>query len=62
VTDNGEGSYTIPVAWEPAIGGPGLVVSQPDRALVPIGPPATVPPPVVVPMVVPVAHGVPSSW
>jgi hypothetical protein len=38
VTDNGDGSYTIPVSWDPAGAAPGLVVSQPDRPGVPIGP------------------------
>jgi hypothetical protein len=38
VTDNGDGSYSVPVSWDPGSGGPGLVVSQPDRPPVPIGP------------------------
>ena len=38
VTDNGDGSYTVPVTWDPAGGGPGVVVTQPDRGPVPVGP------------------------
>jgi hypothetical protein len=30
--DNGDGSYTVPLAWEPgAADGPGLVIGQPER-------------------------------
>jgi Trypsin-like peptidase domain/von Willebrand factor type A domain len=33
VQDNNDGSYTVPVAWDPASPqGPGVVVGQPDRA------------------------------
>jgi hypothetical protein len=39
VTDNGDGSYTVPVSWDPGRGGPGLIVSQPDRPPVVVGPP-----------------------
>lgn len=39
VADNGDGSYTIPVRWD-AGGSPGLVVSQPGRPPVVLGPPA----------------------
>lgn len=37
VKDNGDGSYTVPVAWDPAAGAPSLVVSQPGRPPVVIG-------------------------
>jgi hypothetical protein len=30
-TDNGDGSYTIPVTWNPASGAPGVTLTQPDR-------------------------------
>lgn len=32
VRDNGDGSYTVPVSWNPSSGdGPGVVIGQPDR-------------------------------
>jgi hypothetical protein len=31
VTDNQDGSYSIPVQWEPATSGPGLIIMQPGR-------------------------------
>jgi hypothetical protein len=41
VVDNGDGSYAVPVSWDPgAPGGPGIVVSQPERDPVPIAPSA----------------------
>ena len=39
VQDNGDGSYTVPVAWDPASGGPSIVVTQPDRPAVVLSPP-----------------------
>lgn len=39
VQDNGDGSYTVPVAWDPASGGPSVVVTQPDRPAVVVSPP-----------------------
>jgi hypothetical protein len=30
-TDNGDGSYTVPVTWDRGSGGPTLVIGQPDR-------------------------------
>jgi hypothetical protein len=33
-TDNGDGSYTIPVTWNPAAGLPGVTLTQPDRPTV----------------------------
>jgi Trypsin-like peptidase domain/von Willebrand factor type A domain len=38
VKDNGDGSYTVPVAWVPAGGTPGVVIGQPDRPPVVVGP------------------------
>jgi hypothetical protein len=38
VKDNGDGSYTVPVSWEPAAGAPGVVIGQPGRPPVVIGP------------------------
>lgn len=43
ITDNGNGSYDIPVGWGPDSGGPGLIVVQPERAPVPITLPAKLP-------------------
>jgi hypothetical protein len=32
IVDNGDGSYTVPIAWNPGSGsGPGLVIGQPNR-------------------------------
>jgi hypothetical protein len=31
VRDNGDGSYTVPVNWDPSAGSPGVVIGQPDR-------------------------------
>src|SRR5260370_32069369 len=32
IVDNGHGSYTVPIAWNPGSGsGPGLVIGQPNR-------------------------------
>ena len=40
VTDNGDGSYDVPVSWDPsAPGAPGVLVTQPGRDAVPIVPP-----------------------
>jgi V8-like Glu-specific endopeptidase len=46
VSDNGDGSYDVPVTWDPdvAVGGPGVVIVQPDRAPVPVAPPPTAAP------------------
>ncbi|MEA2880075.1 MAG: hypothetical protein QOF14_5271 [Hyphomicrobiales bacterium] len=38
VRDNGDGTYTVPVSWDPALGGPGVVVGQPGRPGVVITP------------------------
>ncbi len=44
VRDRGNGSYTVDVAWDPAvIAVPGLVVQQPDRTPVPVTPGKAVP-------------------
>jgi hypothetical protein len=44
VTDNGDGSYDVPVSWDPAApGAPGVLVSQPGRDAVPIVPPGAQP-------------------
>jgi hypothetical protein len=37
--DNGDGTYTIPVAWDPDDGPPGIVIGQPDRPPVVVRPP-----------------------
>lgn len=39
VADNGDGTYDVPVEWA-HVEQPGLVLTQPDAAPVPIGPPA----------------------
>jgi hypothetical protein len=32
IEDNGDGSYTVPVAWDPAmLGRPSITIGQPDR-------------------------------
>lgn len=31
VTDNGDGSYTVPVTWDGSPGGPGVVIGQPGQ-------------------------------
>jgi hypothetical protein len=42
LTDNGDGSYSVPGYWDPtASGAPGVVVSQPGRPGVVLQPPAT---------------------
>jgi Trypsin-like peptidase domain/von Willebrand factor type A domain len=39
VVDNGDGSYSVPVSWDPAVvDGPSVVISQPDRPPVVIAP------------------------
>ena len=38
VQDNGDGSYTVPVAWDPAAGGPGVTIGQPGRPGVVVAP------------------------
>jgi hypothetical protein len=39
VTDNGDGTYTVPVAWDPSSGQePGIVVGQPGRPPAVVGP------------------------
>ena len=43
VTDNGDGTYTVPVAWDPEAGDPGVVVGQPGRPPVVVTPPRTEP-------------------
>ena len=41
VTDNGDGSYSVPVAWDPSVpGAPAVVVTQPGRDPVVLGPTA----------------------
>lgn len=40
VIDNGDGTYTVPVSWDPDQGGPGVVVGQPGRPPVVVGQPA----------------------
>ncbi len=40
IRDNGDGTYTVPVAWNPAVDGPGVIVGQPGRPPVIVGPPA----------------------
>ena len=40
VTDNGDGSYDVPVIWDPGAG-PGISVSQPGRVQVPLTPAGT---------------------
>ncbi|HET9640981.1 MAG TPA: trypsin-like peptidase domain-containing protein [Allosphingosinicella sp.] len=42
-TDNGDGTYTVPVAWDPESGEPGVVVGQPGRPPVVLTPPGTGP-------------------
>jgi hypothetical protein len=37
--DNGDGSYTVPVTWDPGAGGPVVVVGQPGRPPVVLGQP-----------------------
>ena len=37
ITDNGDGSYTAPVTWDPETG-PGIWIAQPGRAPVPLTP------------------------
>ena len=41
--DNGDGSYTVPVTWDPTAGTPGIVVGQPDRPPITISPGGTTP-------------------
>jgi hypothetical protein len=43
VTDRGDGSYFVPISWDPAVGGPGLIVVQAERSPVPIALPAKLP-------------------
>jgi len=43
VADKGDGSYNVPVGWESASGGPGLIIVQPERAPAPIAVPTKVP-------------------
>ena len=39
VTDNGDGSYSVPAKWDPSLTTqPGVVVTQPDRPPVPLVP------------------------
>jgi hypothetical protein len=46
VTDNGDGSYSVPVSWDPsAPGAPGVLITQPGRDAVPIVPPGAQPRP-----------------
>jgi hypothetical protein len=39
VRDNGDGTYTVPVTWDPAKGHPGVVIGQPGRPPVVVAPP-----------------------
>jgi len=42
VKDNGDGTYTVPVSWDPGSGqGPGVIVGQPGRPPVVVQPPPT---------------------
>jgi Trypsin-like peptidase domain/von Willebrand factor type A domain len=43
VTDNGDGTYTVPVVWAPGTGGPGVVVTQPGRPPVVVAPSSKAP-------------------
>lgn len=43
IRDNGDGTYTVPVAWDPTVGGPGVIVGQPGRPPVVVGPPTAAP-------------------
>jgi len=36
--DNGDGSYNVPVGWNPALGDPGLVIGQPGRPPITVWP------------------------
>ena len=38
--DNGDGSYTVPATWDPGVT-PGVVVGQPERPPVVVGPKPT---------------------
>lgn len=38
VKDNGDGSYTVPVSWDPPGSDPGVVIGQPGRPPVVVGP------------------------
>jgi len=43
ITDNGDGTYTVVVIWDPASGNqPGVVINQPNRPGVPVVPPCPV--------------------
>ena len=44
-SDNGDGSYDVPVTWDPSAGPPGLVLTQPERDPVPVAPPTPGPTP-----------------
>jgi hypothetical protein len=44
VVDNGDGSYGVPVTWDPSVtDGPSVVVSQPERPPVVLFPDGQVP-------------------
>jgi von Willebrand factor type A domain/Trypsin-like peptidase domain len=43
-TDNGDGTYTVPVTWPPGAGGPTIVVGQPGRPPVVVGGGGSAPP------------------
>jgi hypothetical protein len=45
VRDKGDGSYQVPISWDPATTTPGVVVQQPDRPPVPLTPTGSVTPP-----------------
>ena len=38
-TDNGDGTYDVPVTWDPSAGTPGIIVDQPGRPAVQVPPP-----------------------
>lgn len=58
MVDNGDGTYTAPVAWDPVTGPPSLVITQPDRPPVVAAPSAAAPP---APTVPPPAERPPTS-
>jgi hypothetical protein len=45
VQDKGDGSYQVPIAWDPASVTPGVIVQQPERPAVPLTPTGSITPP-----------------
>jgi hypothetical protein len=45
VHDNGDGTYTVPVGWDPGAGPPGVIVTQPGRPPVVVREPSSAAPP-----------------